>query len=195
MALKGITWEGPKELQALVVDIASLEPFPGNPRRGNVAAIAESLSRFGQTKPIVRDGTRIVAGHHLVQAAQLLEWTHIAAVDRQFGSEDEQRAYMLADNRTSDVGDYDIAALLDQLNQLDDLTGTGYADADMAELERFFAAQQDAFDPSLDPSVGGGQVTQDDIDAAQARIGRQGAAKGTLQMLCPSCGHEFHVQT
>ena len=194
MSIQGVTWHGSKELQALVIDIASLEPFPGNPRRGNVAAIAASLNRFGQTKPVVRDGARLVAGHHVVEAAKLLQWTHIAAVDHQFADEAEQRAFMLADNRTSDVGDYDIAALLEQLNEMVVLDGTGYGDQDLVELQALWDAQQAAFDPNLDPNVGGEQVSQDDLDAAQARLDRQGTGKQVTQILCPNCAHEFFVQ-
>ena len=40
-------------LDALVVPIAGLEPYPANPRRGRVDVVRESLRRHGQYRPIV----------------------------------------------------------------------------------------------------------------------------------------------
>ena len=41
------------QLRSLLVPIESLELHPRNPRRGDVAAVAASLRRFGQQKPVV----------------------------------------------------------------------------------------------------------------------------------------------
>jgi hypothetical protein len=40
----------------LAVPISDLKSLEGNPRRGDVKAVARSLRRFGQRKPIVVDG-------------------------------------------------------------------------------------------------------------------------------------------
>jgi ParB-like chromosome segregation protein Spo0J len=189
-----VTWRGPDVLEPLLVPIGELEPFPGNPRRGDVARVAESLTRFGQMKPIVRDGNRIVAGHHVVRAAELLEWTHVAAVDGSFPDDDEQRAYMLADNRTSDVGDYSTELLLAELEKVPTLEGTGYSDADLDELRAQYEAQMAAYDPNLEPLIATGEVTDEDLAAAQAGLGAGGARATQLQILCPACGHSFYVQ-
>ena len=46
-------------LRSLVVPIESVTRHPNNPRRGDVDAVAASLARFGQQKPIVvQAGTR-----------------------------------------------------------------------------------------------------------------------------------------
>lgn len=139
-----IVWEGPEELRPFLVEIGSIEPFPGNPRVGNKEAVAASLKRFGQAKlSVVIDGARIVAGHHVVQAATDLGWTHIAAGPNAFRDEDEQRAFLVADNRSSDLGSYDLALLTEQLRalaEIDALDGTGYSTDDLdgylAELAR-----------------------------------------------------------
>lgn len=41
------------QLLGLAVPIGSVTLHPRNPRRGDVAAVTESLRRFGQKKPIV----------------------------------------------------------------------------------------------------------------------------------------------
>ena len=68
-------------LESLCVPIESLERHPRNPRVGDVEAVAASLRRFGQQKPIVvQASTRyVVAGNHLLEAALRLGWTEIAA--------------------------------------------------------------------------------------------------------------------
>lgn len=127
-------WEGADALRPFLVPLESLEPFPGNPRRGDIPAIAASFGRFGQLKPVIVDGGRIVAGHHMVQAAAAAGWTHIARLDHRFKDEDEQRAFLLADNRTGDLGTYDLGELeaqLQALAEIDRLTGTGYTSDDL----------------------------------------------------------------
>lgn len=126
------------DLAPLTKPIDTFEHLPGNPRRGAVEAIAKSLTRFGQRKPIVanRDGT-VIAGNHTLRAARELGWTHIAAVT----VEDDQStaaAFALADNRTSDLGTYDDEALALLLQQVADddslLDSTGYDHNDHEQL-------------------------------------------------------------
>ncbi len=45
------------DLEALAAPIETLALLPGNPRRGDVDAVARSLDTFGQRKPIVVHGT------------------------------------------------------------------------------------------------------------------------------------------
>lgn len=146
-----VLWEGNEALRPFLVAIDTLEPFPDNPRRGDVSAIRGSLVRFGQVKPIVIDGTRIIAGHHLVKAAQEEGWTHIAAIPNAFGDDDEARAFLLADNRTSELGTYENAALVEHLKalaEIDGLFGTGYTTDDLDER---LAALRRSAEPTAPP--------------------------------------------
>lgn len=144
-------WEGAAALRPFLVEIASLQPFEGNPRRGDIETLQMSLNRWGQTKAILVDasGTRIVAGHHVVLAASANEWTHIAAIPNEFDSEEEAAAYLVADNGTHDRGDYDMRALTKQLDAADDLTGTGYTADDLAD----FKAQLEKLDNPAPPTL------------------------------------------
>jgi hypothetical protein len=55
------------QLHSLIVPIDSVTLHPNNPRRGDVEAVAASLARFGQQKPIVVQASTgyVVAGNHL----------------------------------------------------------------------------------------------------------------------------------
>lgn len=114
--------------------ITDLKEFNGNPRKGNVKALAESLEANGQYRPIiVQAGTnQILAGNHLWKAAQTLGYTHIDAI---FLEVDDAQAKKIvaADNRLADMGEYDEKKLLDLLGEID-LKGTGYVLADIDDL-------------------------------------------------------------
>jgi ParB-like chromosome segregation protein Spo0J len=118
------------------VPIASLITYPGNPRRGDVAVIRESLKENGQFAPlVVQTSTRyVLAGNHTMLAARSLRWAEIDVV---FVDVDDQRArkIVLAANRTADKGGYDSDALVELLSYLEgDYAGTGYDEADVQAL-------------------------------------------------------------
>lgn len=117
----------PDSLARFAVPIDTLTAYAGNPRRGNVAVIAESLRVNGQYRPIVVNSrTRdVLAGNHTLAAARSLGWTEIAAT---YVDADEQQAARIvaADNRTADLGGYDDHALAELLTDLPELAGTGY---------------------------------------------------------------------
>ena len=109
-------------LVPLAVPLDSLVPFEGNPRVGDVEAIARSYAAFGQRKPLVarraEDGRLVLeAGHHQVAAARSLGWDAVAVVVVE-ETEEAARAFALADNRTSDLGHSDEAGLLGLLSGL-----------------------------------------------------------------------------
>lgn len=115
--------------------LADLSPYPGNPRRGNIEAIAESLETNGQYRPIVvqKSTNVILAGNHTAEAAKHLGWKDVQAVYVDV-DDAEARRIVLADNRTADLGYYDTDALLALLADVPDLTGTGYAEDDYKRL-------------------------------------------------------------
>lgn len=117
------------------VRVSTLEPYPGNARRGDVDQIAQSLEINGQFQPIIYQAStrRILIGNHTFRAARKLRWAEIqaAAVDV---DDDRARKILLAANRTADLGTYDMDALAMLLSEVDDLAGTGYNDNDVAGL-------------------------------------------------------------
>lgn len=122
-------------LDKLRVPVSGLKHYGKNPRRGDVDAIASSLTHNGQYKAIVvRTGTmEVLAGNHTLKAAKKLGWDEVAAtfVD----VDDEQAArIVLVDNRSNDVATYDNAELISLLQDLPDLAGTGFEAADLDEL-------------------------------------------------------------
>lgn len=112
------------ELKIETVAIASLTPDPANARKHdgrNLEAIQNSLTKFGQRKPIcVTPDSIVVAGNGTLEAAKNLGWTEIVIARTPVGWTWEQiRAFALADNRTAELAEWDDKVLADQLLELD----------------------------------------------------------------------------
>lgn len=155
------------------IPVKKLSSFPGNPRRGQVDVIVESLNSLGQYRPIVTNkGTltgrpyEVLAGNHTLMAATRLGWdeidTWLIDVD-----DETARKIVAMDNRSSDLGVYDDRALLDLLAELEDLTGTGYSDKDLAALIK---SQEPPVPPEDFPSF------DEDVET---------------DYCCPKCGYEW----
>lgn len=122
------------DLLVLAVDVDTLTPLDGNPRRGDVEAVKASYERFGQRKPITvnqkQDGRVVTAGNHQLQAVQELGWDKIAVVWTD-DDEEEALAWAVADNRVADLAYNDPSDLFDILTTINDLEGTGYTQEDV----------------------------------------------------------------
>ncbi len=125
----------PETLRKLAVRVDTLVPFRSNPRKGDVGRIAESLNVHGQYRPIVvRKGTNeVLAGNHTLLAARELGWTEIAATFVEC-DDDQAARIVLVDNRTNDLATYDDELLLQLLQSVEVLDGTGFTAAELDEL-------------------------------------------------------------
>jgi site-specific DNA-methyltransferase (adenine-specific) len=122
-------------MQVEVRRISDLTADPENARthdKKNLDAIASSLEKFGQRKPIVVMPTGVIlAGNGTWAAAKQLGWTEIQVsvvpADWDFAT---AKAYALADNRTAELADWDTSVLASQLIELDaegwDITALGF---------------------------------------------------------------------
>ena len=102
--------------------VASIKPYPGNPRHNESAidAVAASIRRFGFRQPIVvdRNGV-IVCGHTRFEAAKRLGMTAVPCVDAADLTDDAVRAYRLLDNKLQEKSSWDADALALELADLD----------------------------------------------------------------------------
>lgn len=137
-----------------LVAIDSVQPFPNNPRQGDIGALSESLRHLGQFRPIVvnQQTNRILVGNHTWYAAKSLGWTEIAVVTVNL-SEDAEAALVLIDNRTSDLATYDDDALLALLTSTS-LVGTGFSGDDIDELLADVAGGRHHRNPAKTSAIG-----------------------------------------
>lgn len=138
------------DLTVEVVDVDMLTPDPDNVRTHsarNLEAIAGSLTRFGQRRPLVVWGSTVIAGNGTLEAARSLGWERVAVARVPEGwSIEEARAYALADNRTAELAEWDGLGLLDALQSLDGdlVAAAGFTSADVDDLTAAYA------EPDLD---------------------------------------------
>ncbi len=119
-------------IKNLMLDPANVRKHPER----NLSAIKASLLRFGQQKPILIDAKGIVvAGNGTVAAAKALGWTHVDTM-RTSLSGAEATAYAIADNRSAELAEWDLASLQQQIGSLpDDLReAAGFLDGDIEAM-------------------------------------------------------------
>ena len=135
-------------MKITTVNIDTLTPDPNNARRHderNIAAIRDSLARFGQQKPLVvdKDGV-VVAGSGTLESAKQLGWKKIKIV-RSSLSGASRTAYAVADNRTAELATWEDEMLAQSLAEvradegIDELA-TGFSDR---EIEALLARKDD----------------------------------------------------
>jgi len=143
------------------VPIDDVKPYPDNPRRDHdVPRIATSIRAFGFRQPIVvgPDGY-VVAGHGRLLAARELGLDKVPVHVADDLTEEQCRAYRIADNRSAEGSEWDERALLAELEMLDEdrRREAGYDEDDEAELRRrieqeeLAAADHDGEDDVPDP--------------------------------------------
>lgn len=90
--------------------IDRLRPYPNNPRIPDraIAAVAESIRRFGWRQPIVADGDgTIVCGHVRYLAARRLAMVHVPVHVARDLSAAQVRAYRVADNKVAELAQWE----------------------------------------------------------------------------------------
>ena len=110
------------DTQIRPLPIAALAPWARNARthsKKQIRQIAASIRQFGFTNPVLIDeaGT-ILAGHGRVAAAELLGMTEVPCLRVDHMSEDEKRAYVLADNQLALNAGWDEDLLAAELGAL-----------------------------------------------------------------------------
>ena len=112
--------------------LSELTPYKNNPRKNDQAvdAVAASIKAFGFKVPIVidRDGV-IVCGHTRAKAAKKLKLESVPCVVADDLTEEEIKAFRLADNKVGELAEWDLPALDLELADLDfDMGEFGFDD-------------------------------------------------------------------
>lgn len=133
--------------------LADISPAARNPKDHDLGAIQQSIGRFGFTSPVLVDERteKLVAGHGRLEALTQMreqgqepperieangsDWLVPVIRGVGFRSDIDAEAYLVADNRLTQLGDWSEDVLADVLKDLaenDALEGVGY-DADDVE--------------------------------------------------------------
>ena len=101
-----------------------------------VAQLVASLREFGFTNPILIDSKNgIIAGHGRLKAAQELGYETVPTIELGELTEEQRRAYIIADNKLALNAGWDELILGEELQALDlqefDMSLLGFSDAEL----------------------------------------------------------------
>ncbi len=135
-----------------------LKPYARNAKThgaDQVAKIAGSMAQFGWTVPVLVSGDgEVIAGHGRILAATQLGLTEAPVIVLDHLTEEQRKAYRLADNKLTELGAWDEALLAGELQELAaddfDLSLAGFSDA---ELDQLLALDVGGSETTEGPSV------------------------------------------
>lgn len=116
------------KLKIEYVDINKIKPYKKNPRKNEKAIpyVMESIKQFGFKNPVILDKDNvIVAGHTRIESAKRLGITEIPCIYADDLTDEQIRAFRLADNKVGEIAEWDID-LLD--TELDDILNIDMSD-------------------------------------------------------------------
>lgn len=117
------------------VSLDLLKPYERNAKihgEEQIKLLMNSILEFGFLSPclVERDTFNLIAGHGRVEAAKRLGMEKVPCVFVEDITEEQRRAYILADNRLTELGTWDMDMVnieLEELNDLDfDVSVTGF---------------------------------------------------------------------
>lgn len=147
------------------VNINELTAYENNPRhnQGAVNQVAKSITEFGFKVPIIIDKDNvIITGHTRVLAAEKLGMKTVPTIVAEDLTDEQVKAFRIADNRTGENAHWDIEKLNEELEKVKDLF-TGF---DMAEVDMFLS-----------------------VEEADKMLDEYKPPTKTIY-ICPECGHE-----
>jgi hypothetical protein len=122
--------------------IERLRPYERNSRRHSpeqIGQIAASIRQWGWTMPILAaDDGMVLAGHGRLAAGKLLGFTEVPVIVARGWTDQQKRAYVIADNRLTDASDWDDEMLRLELADLVEggfeIALTGIAEDELSKL-------------------------------------------------------------
>lgn len=158
-------------MQIVEKKLDELREYENNPRNNDnaVAAVAASIKEFGFKVPIVIDAAGvIIAGHTRAKAAAQLGLQTVPCIVADDLTEEQIRAFRLADNKTGELAGWDFAKLEEELAELStmDMSAFGFVMSDDVNIDEFFTNDNDSDPKEKEPK----------------------------RVTCPHCGEEFEIE-
>lgn len=184
-------------LHGMLYNVHDIHMDPKNTkihRQKSLDVIANTLTQFGQIKPLVvrvRNGVIITGNGRYQAATAILGWEYIACLTKDV-TESEARAIAIADNRSSEKGSsYNLRELSEQLDEIKTNTkfkmeDFGWDEPDISKIKSILEKEEyDQLDEKLVPDFGTPiMMTQDQrsiFDQAKTHVFQEtGATSSTM---------------
>lgn len=151
-----------------------IKPYWRNPRRvpeEAVNALAESIRRFGYQQPVVTDAEGvIIIGHTRYAALRKLGTEQVSVMIVSHLTAAQVKQLRVIDNRVAEFTSWDLDALSEELNGLDE-----------GLLKAYFPEMQFADDGDEDVITENPSAAWDNVDT-------------TVEFMCPTCFHSFETE-
>lgn len=111
-------------MNIIELKLADIKPYEKNPRKNDEAVqyVAESIRQFGFKVPIVIDGNNvIVCGHTRYKASKKLGLEIVPCVIADDLTDEQIKAYRLADNKVGESAKWDFNLLQEELSEIFDI--------------------------------------------------------------------------
>lgn len=158
-------------MQIVEKNINDLVPYENNPRKNgkSVDYVANSISQFGFKVPIVIDkDSVIVAGHTRYKAAVRLKMDTVPCIVADDLTEQQIKAFRLADNKVGEFSDWDMDLLSGELDDILDIDMSDFGfDLDLGSNEEEFNS---------------GEIDVNDF------------SDDKFECTCPKCGFKFNKE-
>lgn len=123
--------------------VKDLKPYEKNPRKNDDAVqyVANSIKEFGFRVPIVIDSNNtIVCGHTRWKASKLLNMETVPCVVADDLTEEQIKAFRIADNKVSEMAGWDFPMLDAELAEIEmlDMEDFGFANFNNDDIDDFF---------------------------------------------------------
>ena len=163
--------------------ISDLRPYEKNARKHSpeqVAKLRNSIRDFGFLNPVIVDeNNMILVGHGRVEAAKLEGMQEVPVRKITGLTEQQKKAYILADNMLSDLSGWDYEKLNTEVERLDvDMTAYGF--------EAF--GRMDVYGGDEADLLGSGNY---DTDSSK-EIDVDSFDDDKFDYICPCCGFKFN---
>ena len=155
-------------MQIIEKNIKELIPYEKNPRKNDksVDKVAQSIAQFGFRVPVVIDKDNvIVCGHTRYKAAQKLHFALIPCVVADDLTDEQIKAYRLADNKVGEDSEWDMDLLHGELADIIDIDMTDFGfdvpnmEEEPEEPEYYGAERERTFEAYNLYDVDGGRLT------------------------------------
>ena len=164
-------------MEIIYKKIDELNEYENNPRINDEAVeiVANSIREFGFKVPIVIDSNNvIITGHTRLKAARELEFTEVPCIVADDLTEEQVRAFRLADNKVAEFSYWDYEKLIQEAKEIkySDLKEFGFTKEEIEETNEVLDFM-DFFTDEIE------KKEKDDEEDAEEEVIR-----------CPECGSE-----
>jgi hypothetical protein len=175
----------------------ALIPYERNPKEHSeeqIQQLANSIREWGWTNPILIDESdNVIAGHGRLFAAQELGIEEVPCIVARNWTDEQRRAYVIADNKLGENGSWNYSILYEELQHI----GSHDFDLSLTGMNAEFEAMN--FSPNLEPSSHVGMIGSEAIEKAQQHLSQAienvttPKTEGGIKCVCPYCAEEFTI--